>query len=109
MQIENYGEPNAKSALIGNKSDCENKKVNEQEMKNYANSKNIPGYEVSAKTGEGVDKVFIDLSRELIKIHPKVDPVVVKNPVIEDLKKRKSEFKIKSGADSVAKSKGCCG
>lgn len=32
-------------------------------MKNYTNSKKIPGYEVSAKTGEGVDQVFIDLSK----------------------------------------------
>ena len=68
-------------------------------MRSYSNSKNILGYEVSAKTGDGVDRIFIDLSRELIKIHPKVDPVMVKNPVIEDLKKRKSEFKIKSGSD----------
>ena len=71
---------------------------------------------MSAKTGEGVDKIFAELSRELVKIHPKVNPVAVKNPVMEDLKKRKgdmdkrkNEFKIRSGADTVAKEKGCCG
>ena len=89
--------------------DCQsNRKVSREETSEFTRTKGVKEHEVSAKTGQGVDGVFMEMARELVKIHPKVDPVVVKNPVIEDLKKRKSEFKIKSGTDHVEKKKGCC-
>ena len=45
--------------LIGNKIDLEEKReVNIEEAKNFANEKNIPYFEVSAKTGDGIKNLF---------------------------------------------------
>ena len=82
MQVEKYAEPNARTALVGNKSDCEVRSVGEEELGDFAREKKVPAYEVSAKTGEGVDAVFTEMARQLIKIHPKLDPLIAKNSIV---------------------------
>ena len=52
IQIDNYGEHNVKLALIGNKSDCDNKVITSEEREKFAKSKGILSHDVSAKTGD---------------------------------------------------------
>lgn len=48
------------------------------------------------------------MARELVKIHPKVDPLIVKNSIVEGLKKRRGDFRIVTGAEKAPKKGGCC-
>lgn len=59
----------------------------------------MPGYEVSAKNGDNIYQAFMNMARELIKLHPKVEKQEPGNKVIENIRKKKNEFKLKSGAD----------
>ena len=57
-----------KLAVVGNKKDCENKReVDYKTLKEFAEANNIIFSEVSAKTGEGIDKLFNDFVHELLK------------------------------------------
>eukprot|EP00009_Paramoeba_aestuarina_P002139 CAMPEP_0201513502 /NCGR_PEP_ID=MMETSP0161_2-20130828/5544_1 /ASSEMBLY_ACC=CAM_ASM_000251 /TAXON_ID=180227 /ORGANISM="Neoparamoeba aestuarina, Strain SoJaBio B1-5/56/2" /LENGTH=202 /DNA_ID=CAMNT_0047909739 /DNA_START=104 /DNA_END=712 /DNA_ORIENTATION=+ len=55
---------NAYIMLVGNKKDLEeSRKVDTMDAQEYADEKCIPYIEVSAKTGEGVEDMFIGLAR----------------------------------------------
>ena len=57
-----------KMIIVGNKKDCENKREIEfQTLKEFGEEKKVNYFEVSAKTGEGIDKVFNDFVHELLK------------------------------------------
>ena len=61
-------EKSYKLAVVGNKKDCENKReVDYKTLKEFAEANNIIFSEVSAKTGEGIDKLFNDFVHELLK------------------------------------------
>ena len=54
--------------VVGNKKDCEKKReVSIEMLKKFGEDNKILYTEVSAKTGEGVDKLFSDFVHELIK------------------------------------------
>ena len=54
--------------LVGNKKDKEDRKVTIEEAKNYAEENDFGGYfEVSAKTGEGINELFIDVAKGALK------------------------------------------
>ena len=56
--------------LIGNKIDIEeNREVSKQEAEEFAKLHNIKYYEVSAKSGENIEKIFKDIGEELIRTY----------------------------------------
>ena len=57
-----------KLAVIGNKKDCEaQRKVDYKTLKEFADTNKIVFSETSAKTGEGIDKLFHDFVHELLQ------------------------------------------
>ena len=57
-----------KMIIVGNKKDREEQReVDFKTLENFAKEKNVNYYEVSAKTGEGIDKIFNDFILELLK------------------------------------------
>ena len=57
-----------KMIVVGNKKDCEDKrKIDYQTLKQFGEENNVLYMEVSAKTGEGVDKLFNVFVLELLK------------------------------------------
>ena len=54
--------------LVGNKKDKEDRKVTSEEAKGYTEENGFGGYfEVSAKTGEGINELFIDVAKGALK------------------------------------------
>ena len=55
--------------MIGNKCDLEEslKKITYASADEVAQQNNMIYYETSAKTGEGIDEIFIDLVKEMVK------------------------------------------
>ncbi|KAJ3442371.1 ras-related protein rab-5c [Anaeramoeba flamelloides] len=64
-EIRTQGSPNAKIAIVANKIDLEDHKVDQMEAMKYAESNDLLYFETSAKTGEGVKDVFFGLSKAL--------------------------------------------
>ena len=84
--------------LIGNKIDIEDKReVMSEEANKYAKDNNMPYFEVSAKTGEGIKKLFDD---------------VIKGAMIKMLNstERLDNFRLSflDKVDFKPKKKGCC-
>jgi small GTP-binding protein len=53
--------------LVGNKIDLEeNRQITIEEAEKYANDKNIPYFEVSAKSGDGIKKLFDDITNDIM-------------------------------------------
>jgi len=108
-QIEKYAEPNVQMCALGNKSDSELRKVETRQMEEFSARRKIPAMEVSARNGDNIYQAFMNMARELIKLHPRVEKQEPTNKVIENIKKKKSEFKLKSGAEAIEpKDKKCC-
>ena len=51
--------------LVGNKIDSEKRVVTKEEAEEYAKKKNFDYYETSAKTGEGIEKLFDELYHKI--------------------------------------------
>ena len=57
-----------KMIIVGNKKDCEDKRqIDFQTLKEFGEVKQINYFEVSAKTGEGIEQIFNDFVIELLK------------------------------------------
>ena len=56
--------------LVGNKIDVEDKerKVDKEEALNFAKENNLRYFEISCKTGEGIQEFYNDLINEIVKI-----------------------------------------
>ena len=53
--------------LVGNKVDLEeNRQITIEEAEKYANDKSIPYFEVSAKSGDGIKKLFDDITNDIM-------------------------------------------
>lgn len=52
--------------IVGNKADLTNRKVDARIAKNFAESYKLSFYETSAKTSENVDKIFLDITKEIL-------------------------------------------
>lgn len=72
-QIEKFAEPNVQMCALGNKSDSDLRKVETSRMEEFSTRRKIPAMEVSARNGDGIYQAFMNMARELIKLHPKVD------------------------------------
>ncbi len=57
--------------LVGNKIDSPNRTVTREEAETYAKNKNFPYYETSAKTGDGIEKLFDELYNEIYNLNKK--------------------------------------
>ena len=53
--------------LVGNKIDCKDRTIDKSEGEELANEFNIKYYECSAKTGENINLVFDELTKEMVK------------------------------------------
>ena len=58
-----------KMIVVGNKKDCKNqRKVDFDVLEEFGKKNNVSFMEVSAKTGEGIDNLFICIIEELLKL-----------------------------------------
>jgi len=73
FQEAEYYAPASVKLLIANKSDLSTRIVSTDAGKSYADSKGVPFFEVSAKTGSGVQQLWADMSKKVANI--KDDPV----------------------------------
>jgi 50S ribosomal subunit-associated GTPase HflX len=96
--------------VLGNKADLEEqRKVEKAEVDNYCKSKNVKHIEVSAKSGIHVNQAFQEISEVLTQLYPKEEKTKDGNPIVEDIKKKRKEFQLQAGKQSVAKNqKQCC-
>ncbi|CAD8069678.1 unnamed protein product [Paramecium primaurelia] len=64
-QVQECSKANAQSILVGNKIDlCEKRQVKFLEAQEFSQKYKLPYFEVSAKTGDGVQEAFNFLSRK---------------------------------------------
>ena len=92
--------------VVGNKADCEGLEVQEDELATFSLTHGIPCLRVSAKNGDGVGEAFEMLAKGCIKTFGKTSNEE-KSSVVDDIRKKKAEFKLKTGQQEKAKKK-CC-
>ena len=55
--------------VVGNKKDCKNQReVDWDVLEDFGKKNNVKFMEVSAKNGEGIEKIFIIMCEELLKL-----------------------------------------
>jgi small GTP-binding protein len=57
-----------KMIVVGNKNDCKNREVGLNILEDFGKKNNVSFMEVSAKTGQGINKMFIKIVEELLKL-----------------------------------------
>jgi small GTP-binding protein len=67
------GEPGCIIALLGNKIDIPNRRIEYKEVASFAKTNNIIFSEVSAKTGENINDIMIYVAKELVRTMPSQD------------------------------------
>ena len=67
------GEPGCIIALLGNKIDIPNRRIEYKEVASFAKTNNIIFSEVSAKTGENINDIMIYVAKELVRTIPSQD------------------------------------
>ena len=82
--------------------------MSKEEAESYCKSKNLGFLECSAKTGDNVTQAFHSVAEKLTKIYPKEDKKNDRNPIIDEISKKKKEFQLQSAADSKQKNNTCC-
>lgn len=66
-EIKKYAQPNVIRILVGNKKDCEDKRVvTEEEGKELAKFYGVEFLETSAKDTLNIDECFVSLGRNII-------------------------------------------
>ena len=53
--------------LVGNKNDTKDRRVQEEEGKNLANEKKMAFFEVSSKTNDNVNQIFVFLANKILR------------------------------------------
>ena len=103
QDVQEYGEKYSLLAVVGNKLDLfEKKKVTEDEGKQYADEINAIFMLTSAKTGDGIEKLFYTLAG-------KFDDPLFKFKVKEMKGGRNQPFILNDGKnDGCCKKKKCC-
>ena len=65
QELNEKANPNILITLVGNKIDLDAHQVTKEEASEYANSKGLQYYEVSAKQNENISNVFRDIAMKL--------------------------------------------
>ena len=89
------------ACLVGNKIDLkDNRKIEKEVAQKYADENNLPYYEVSAKSGEGIKKMFEDVTNKIM------------DKILKNIETEEKEEKLKTSflnRESFApKEKKCC-
>ena len=88
-------------AVVGNKTDLDDRReVNSNEGENYAKEHDFIFLEVSAKTGDGIEKLFDVILKKMLKKKPKLLP----HPQLQVIKIQKIDKKIEPKGGK----KDCC-
>ncbi|KAL5533751.1 YPT5 [Sanghuangporus baumii] len=70
-ELQRQADPSIVIALCGNKTDLEERRqVSQEEAKKYADEEGLMWGETSAKTGQGVQEIFIELAKKLPQVAP---------------------------------------
>lgn len=72
QEIKKYAEKEVQLVVVGNKMDCEDPEVTEQEMAAFSLKYGVPCLKVSAKSGQGVTAAFEAVARSCIKTFGKL-------------------------------------
>ena len=75
--------------LVGNKIDSPDRVVTKEEAEAFAKNKNFAYYETSAKTGEGVEKLFDELYNKIYNLNKKKGKISKENLDLNKSKKVK--------------------
>ncbi len=87
--------------LAGNKKDKEGRKVSYEEAKKYSEENKFGGYfEVSAKSGDGIEDLFTDIAKNVLKI------LISKNN--ENTENKNLQLSIFDKKTHAQKDKACC-
>jgi small GTP-binding protein len=87
--------------LAGNKKDKEGRTVSYEEAKKYSDENKFGGYfEVSAKSGEGIEELFTDIAKNVLK------KLISKNN--ENTENKNIQLSIFDTKSPVQKDKACC-
>lgn len=105
-EIKKYGEKDVQLVVVGNKADCQGLEVAEEQLAEFSLKHGITCFRVSAKTGEGVAQAYEALAKNCLKTFGKTSEAE-KSSVADELRKKKAEFKLKSGQEDKQKKK-CC-
>lgn len=63
---------------------------------------------MSAKSGDHIVEAFHRVAESLTKIYPKEEKKNSKNPVIDEISKKKKEFQLNSAKESKKGNDSCC-
>ncbi|AFZ81264.1 Ras related Rab1a small GTP-binding protein [Theileria equi strain WA] len=81
-EVDKYAAEDTCKLLVGNKSDIqENRDVDPSDVKRLSELVNIPVMEVSAKTGENVEKAFFSITERLVELKMKGEPEESENRI----------------------------
>lgn len=64
-EAESYTDESVVTVLVGNKCDCPNRAVSQQEIRSLVQSKNLQYFETSAKNSTNVNEMFINIAQLL--------------------------------------------
>jgi len=96
-ELQRRGEAGVVIALAGNKADnLKDRKVTEEEVKEYAAENNCLCFDTSAKTGMNVKELFTAIAKKLPKTTRERDPDLLAADLKSDTEEKKPEG-------------GCCG
>jgi small GTP-binding protein len=59
--------------LVGNKVDLPDRKINDEQAKELAKKHGVQYLETSAKTGESIDKIFLELSKSMVEYAKQIE------------------------------------
>lgn len=67
-EIKKYSDKEVQLVVVGNKADCEDIEVTEEDMAAFSLKHDVPCMKVSAKTGNGVGEAFEVVAKNCIKV-----------------------------------------